>query len=116
QHLSLARDVRRVYRAVRHGNRGPRRDASSLDRRGRGVSFEWRSGGGEAGEIMTGIAPPATDPPGALVRGPDAPTTTETMTVAASRLLANGVSCFVGIGLPSVAANLARLTHAPDIL
>ena len=38
------------------------------------------------------------------------------MTVAASRLLANGAVCFVGIGLPSTAANLARLTHAPDIV
>src|SRR5215510_1412093 len=37
------------------------------------------------------------------------------MTVAASRLLKNGAVCFVGIGLPSTAANLARLTHAPDI-
>jgi len=38
------------------------------------------------------------------------------MTVAASRLLKNGAVCFVGIGLPSTAANLARLTHAPDIV
>lgn len=36
------------------------------------------------------------------------------MTVAASRMLRNGAVCFVGIGLPSTAANLARLTHAPD--
>src|SRR5215510_12749479 len=38
------------------------------------------------------------------------------MTVAASRLLQNGAVCFVGIGIPSTAANLARLTHAPDIV
>jgi len=38
------------------------------------------------------------------------------MTIAASRLLKNGAVCFVGIGLPSTAANLARLTHAPDIV
>lgn len=43
-------------------------------------------------------------------------TTTEMMTVAASRLLKNGAVCFVGIGLPSAAANLARLTHAPNIV
>ena len=43
-------------------------------------------------------------------------TTSEMMTVAASRLLKNGAVCFVGIGLPSTAANLARLTHAPDIV
>lgn len=40
----------------------------------------------------------------------------ELMTVAAARLLWNGCVCFVGIGLPSVACNLARLTHAPDIV
>ena len=40
--------------------------------------------------------------------------TNEMMTVTASRMLANGAVCFVGIGLPSTAANLARLTHAPE--
>lgn len=39
----------------------------------------------------------------------------EIMTVAAARALKNGDVCFVGIGLPSMACNLARLTHAPDI-
>ncbi len=38
----------------------------------------------------------------------------EMMTVAAARLLDNETVCFVGIGLPSAAANLARATHAPD--
>jgi glutaconate CoA-transferase subunit B len=42
--------------------------------------------------------------------------TSEIMTIAAARLLKNGAVCFVGIGLPSTAANLARLTHAPDIV
>ena len=37
----------------------------------------------------------------------------EMMAVAASRRLADGTVCFVGIGLPSKAANLARRTHAP---
>ena len=41
-------------------------------------------------------------------------TSDEIMTVAAARMLRNGAVCFVGIGLPSTAANLARLTHAPD--
>lgn len=41
-------------------------------------------------------------------------TADEMMTVAAARMLRNGAVCFVGIGLPSTAANLARLTHAPD--
>jgi glutaconate CoA-transferase subunit B len=40
----------------------------------------------------------------------------EMMTIAASRMLWNGCVCFVGIGLPSAAANLARLTHAPEIV
>jgi len=40
----------------------------------------------------------------------------EMMTVAASRMLRNGDVCFVGIGLPSAAANLARLTHAPGVV
>lgn len=41
-------------------------------------------------------------------------TSDEMMTIAASRMVRNGASLFVGIGLPSAAANLARLTHAPD--
>jgi glutaconate CoA-transferase subunit B len=40
----------------------------------------------------------------------------EMMTVTAARQLGNGAVCFVGIGLPSEAANLARLTHAPDLV
>ncbi|MFN2628217.1 MAG: CoA-transferase subunit beta [Gaiellaceae bacterium] len=36
------------------------------------------------------------------------------MAVAAARRLVNRTVCFVGIGLPSRAANLARSTHAPD--
>src|SRR4026209_1174733 len=37
------------------------------------------------------------------------------MTVAAARALTNDDICFVGIGLPSAACNLARLTHAPRL-
>jgi glutaconate CoA-transferase subunit B len=43
-------------------------------------------------------------------------TADEMMTVAAARALKDGTVCFVGIGLPSAAANLARLTHAPNIV
>lgn len=39
----------------------------------------------------------------------------EMMVAAAARLLSNDDICFVGIGLPSEACNLARLTHAPDV-
>jgi glutaconate CoA-transferase subunit B len=42
-------------------------------------------------------------------------TSTEIMTVAAARALRNDDVCFVGVGAPSAACNLARLTHAPDI-
>ena len=40
-------------------------------------------------------------------------TADEMMAVEAARRLRDGMVCFVGIGLPSVAANLARRTHAP---
>ena len=42
-------------------------------------------------------------------------TPNEMMTVAAARALRNEDVCFVGIGAPSAACNLARLTHAPKI-
>ena len=45
----------------------------------------------------------------------DTYTSNEMMTIAAARALRNEDVCFVGIGMPSAAANLARLTHAPDI-
>lgn len=41
-------------------------------------------------------------------------TSDDMMTVAAARALRSGAVCFVGIGLPSTAANLARHLHAPD--
>ena len=40
----------------------------------------------------------------------------EMMTVTAARQLRNGSVCFVGIGLPSAACNLARRTHAPQLV
>jgi glutaconate CoA-transferase subunit B len=43
-------------------------------------------------------------------------TSDEMMTVTAARALTGGMTCFVGIGLPSAAANLARATHAPDLV
>jgi glutaconate CoA-transferase, subunit B len=49
--------------------------------------------------------------------GPDGstpPTADEVMTVVAARQLRDGDVCFVGIGLPSLAANLARRLHAPN--
>jgi glutaconate CoA-transferase subunit B len=43
------------------------------------------------------------------------PTTDELMIVSAARMLKRG-TCFVGIGLPSTAANLALRTHAPELV
>ena len=40
----------------------------------------------------------------------------DAMVVAAARCLRDGDVCFVGIGLPSTAANLARHTHAPNLV
>lgn len=42
-------------------------------------------------------------------------TPNEMMTIAAARALSKDDICFVGVGAPSAACNLARLTHAPDI-
>ncbi|GHD33789.1 3-oxoadipate--succinyl-CoA transferase subunit B [Nocardiopsis kunsanensis] len=42
-------------------------------------------------------------------------TSDEIMTVTAARALEDEMSCFVGIGLPSTAANVARRTHAPGL-
>lgn len=43
-------------------------------------------------------------------------TNAEMMVVAAARALRDGQVCFVGIGAPSTAANLARATHAPGLV
>ncbi|MBF6291341.1 CoA-transferase subunit beta [Nocardia farcinica] len=43
-------------------------------------------------------------------------TADEMMTIAAARALQGDRRCFVGIGLPSTAANLARTTHAPGLV
>jgi glutaconate CoA-transferase, subunit B len=40
----------------------------------------------------------------------------EIMTIAAARKFRDRATCFVGVGLPSVAACLARELHAPDIV
>jgi glutaconate CoA-transferase, subunit B len=40
----------------------------------------------------------------------------EMMTITAARQLRNASVCFVGIGLPSAACNLARRTHAPQLV
>ena len=56
---------------------------------------------------MTGVDVTAVDESTAY-------TADDMMTIAAARALRPGTVCFVGIGLPSTAANLARMLHAPD--
>jgi glutaconate CoA-transferase, subunit B len=43
-------------------------------------------------------------------------TADELMSIAAARALADVRTCFVGIGLPSTAANLARRLHNPELV
>ncbi len=43
-------------------------------------------------------------------------TASELMTINAARLLRDGDTVFVGVGLPNLACNLARYTHAPNLL
>ena len=43
-------------------------------------------------------------------------TSDQMMTACAARTLRDGMTCFVGIGLPSAAANLAWATHAPNLV
>jgi len=43
-------------------------------------------------------------------------TPSEMMTAVAARELRDGEICFVGIGLPNLACNLARVTHAPNLV
>ncbi len=53
---------------------------------------------------------------GATTNGTTGWSSDEMMAIAAARRLADGAICFVGIGLPSLAANLARATHAPNLV
>jgi glutaconate CoA-transferase subunit B len=43
-------------------------------------------------------------------------TSPELLTINAARLLQDGDRVFVGVGLPNLACNLARRTHAPNLL
>ena len=59
-----------------------------------------------------------TAAPAAAGHGPGRPagyTADEMMAITAARALRDGMTCFVGIGLPSEAANLARASHAPGL-
>jgi glutaconate CoA-transferase subunit B len=66
---------------------------------------------------MSEPRPAATAPVGAV--SPGAPASafskSEMMIVAAARELAGQRVCFVGVGLPNIAVNLARLTVAPEL-
>ena len=79
---------------------------------------EWGGGRGPAGERETQHERHrlgAAAAPAAAAR-PAAYTADEMMTACAARALPDGTVCFVGIGLPSAAANLARATHAPNLV
>jgi glutaconate CoA-transferase subunit B len=43
-------------------------------------------------------------------------TSSELMTINAARLLKDGDRVFVGVGIPNLACNLARRTHAPNLV
>ena len=43
-------------------------------------------------------------------------TSSELLTINAARLLRDGDTVFVGVGLPNLACNLARRTHAPNLM
>ncbi|OZM82460.1 CoA-transferase subunit beta [Pseudonocardia sp. MH-G8] len=60
---------------------------------------------------MTGTAEPVAGTDEAATWTAD-----EMMSIAAARALRDGQACFVGIGLPSTAANLARRLHAPRLV
>lgn len=46
----------------------------------------------------------------------DEPSEAERFVALAAREIANGAVCFVGIGVPSLAAITAKMTHAPDMV
>ena len=71
--------------------------------------------GGPAGEVRAAVSA-GRDRRTWEIRQLSEYTRDEMMTVAAARLLRDGQVCFVGIGLPSAACNLARLTHAPELV
>jgi glutaconate CoA-transferase, subunit B len=52
--------------------------------------------------------------PDAVASGERPVSADDLMIVNAARCLEDGMACFVGIGLPSTAANLARRLHAPE--
>jgi glutaconate CoA-transferase subunit B len=60
-------------------------------------------------------APGATGVPGSGASGAPAFSRTEMMIVAAARELAGQRVCFVGVGLPNIAVNLAKRTGSPDL-
>ncbi|MGH7667448.1 MAG: CoA-transferase subunit beta [Candidatus Dormibacteria bacterium] len=59
---------------------------------------------------------PASRPAPLTAELPAGYTAEEMMTVAAARALEDGSVCFVGIGVPSIAANLARRVFAPNLV
>src|SRR5205823_7923175 len=40
----------------------------------------------------------------------------EMMTIVGSRKFRDGAACFIGVGMPSLAAGVAQKLHAPDVI
>ena len=64
---------------------------------------------------MSELRPAAGTRPGATPVAAPAFSKSEMMIVAAARELAGQRVCFVGVGLPNIAVNLARFTVAPEL-
>src|ERR1022692_671124 len=79
-------------------------DVQPVARRARLPGRPWRPRGAQSGAARGSSA---------MTAGYSAD---EMMAVTASRALRDGMTCFVGIGLPSEAANLAKATHAPNLV
>ena len=77
-------------------------------------------GPSEGADLMVATRPPSRQDrvrrhPGGPVTEPSAFSKSEMMIVAAARELAGQRVCFVGVGLPNIAVNLAKRTVAPDL-
>jgi glutaconate CoA-transferase, subunit B len=75
------------------------------------MGTEGRTGGTGATTTVTTAGPAPTDAAAARSYSPS-----EMMAVVAARELRDGEVVFVGIGLPNLACNLARATHAPNLV
>src|SRR3712207_2675061 len=78
------------------------------------MGTEARGAGRETRRAGAPLGPPAEHSSPGLA--PRAPRPAELMAAVAARELADHETVFVGIGLPNLACNLARATHAPNLV